>query len=91
MKLTILFIVLSFAAFAQNKVSENKVEQFDQAMMESIHKVIKQNPEKYETRNPGRFPASVVEPVTEDRVQSDAEDDSKMDILNNKAIGLPKW
>lgn len=86
MRLCALLILVSIAS-----VAKVKVEDFNEAMRESMDQVIKDNPEKYETRNPGRFPASVspVEPERSDALKE--EERIKMDSLQQRGVGLPKW
>lgn len=83
------FVFFAFTGVRAEKVNPQKLSQ---TMQESIHKVVKDNPEKYETRSPGRFPASVspIEPSSLD-VHKEAERHKMDDLRNQQGIGLPKW
>lgn len=90
----LVLILSAFVSFAFTGAYAEKVDpqKLSQTMRESIHKVVKDNPEKYETRSPGRFPASAspMEPSSLD-VHKEAERLKMDDLRNHQGIGLPKW
>lgn len=85
MKLSILFILVSLTAAAKMKA-----DKFHKAMQENIYQVIQNNPEKYETANPGRFPASVT-PEKEVEAEKLEDKSEKMDGFYHRGVGMPKW
>lgn len=81
------FVLPQTAIAKKGKV---KADEFNQAIHESIHNLVQDNPEKYETRNPGRFPASV-KPARPAHSADKEERNEKMNSLQKEGIGLPKW
>lgn len=91
------YIILFVIAFSLNSVVfAKKMVDFNKAMQEEIDGFVKNNPEKYETKNPkeiGRKPASV-DPIginSEEEKKQKEDTFQKMDGFDNQGIGLPKW
>ena len=95
------YIFLFIVAFSLNSiVFAKKMVDFNKAMQEEINGFVKNNPEKYETKDPksmGRSPASVkpvAEPIgaqSEKEKKKNEDTFEKMDGFDNQGIGLPKW
>jgi hypothetical protein len=87
MKALFFITILMTLSFA---VQAKKMKNFNKAMQQEINGFIKNNPEKYETKSPGRMPASAspVEVVEEEKNEETFE---KMNNFDQQGIGLPKW
>lgn len=85
MKLLMIGLIISLGLFARNTM-----DQFNNSMIQNIDTVIKNNPEKYETKSIGRKPASV-KPVVEDTEILEEENSDYINKRDKQAIGHPHW
>ena len=87
MKFSALLVLFCLAASA--RTSSDK---FNSALQKNIKTVIKDNPEVYETKNPGRVPASVNSGAEVESEPGFKEDERmKMNSILRQGVGLPKW
>lgn len=81
--------VLSGKTVAQTKSSDqqrkSKIKDFHRELRKDMHRVLENNPEKYEVKTPSRGPASVAPQPQLDRSLSEEN------LPAQQGIGLPKW
>lgn len=86
------FTIFALLAFSINSVviAKKQMKDFNKAMQEEISGFVKHNPEKYETKDITRKPASA-SPVEVVEEKKNEEAFEKMDGFDQQGIGLPKW